>query len=194
MAPALSLTAPANHVVGWNTPGSSPVPMWRCQAWALEAAHNAGARFTVISAIRTDSVIRAHNKRYGTNLHGQQYLYDNQNRPGFFPANPPSKTSHCGFQDGSPSYPHPGRSLPKIKWGLDIVDDGTENSAANTVRVLNRIGIKAALAYPGSAAEGHHAIVLSGATRVRLVLFRQAAKHHSSKWASIVKRAWSRAR
>ena len=57
MAGALVLFAPPWHTVGWNTPGSPPVPIFRAHALAFEAAHNAGARFALVSGDRRDSVL-----------------------------------------------------------------------------------------------------------------------------------------
>lgn len=184
IADSTSLTKPKKDIVGYNTPGGRPIPVFRAQAWALEAAHNDGARFVVMSAIRTDSVIASFNSKYGENLHGQQYLYDHQNQPGFYPANSPLRTSHCGWQDGSTYYPHIGQMLNYLNWGLDVVDDGSINDAAKLVWHLNRVGIKAAKAYPGAASENHHIVLLTGAWQIWKVLFNQRRTHNSKAWAT----------
>lgn len=182
-AQAISLKGHPFAVVPYNTPGAEPRPLFRCQAWALEVCHNHGARFVVTSGIRVQHIVDEFNKTYGTNLHGQQYLYDHQNDPGFFPANPPWVGSHCGFADGSKYYPNRGSKLKKIKFGIDLIDDGTANEASSTVRHGNEAGISMALAYPGSAAEAHHVVILSSATRCWWQLYRQARSHHSKQWA-----------
>src|SRR4051812_42454068 len=98
------------------------IPLYRCQAWALELVDHAGVEPVIISGIRDDKWINQHNKQFGTNLHGQGYLFRNQNRPGFNPANSPQTTSHCDFSDGSAFYGHYARAgarLPKIVNGID---------------------------------------------------------------------------
>lgn len=183
MAGALALFAPPWHTVGWNTPGSSPVPIFRAHALAFQAAHNAGARFTLVSGDRRDAVLAKFNAEHGTNLHGQQYLYDHQGQPGFYPANPPGRTSHCLFSDGNPVYRTPaGGHLPSYMLGIDAVDDGKENDCSHLVGVLNSLGIHAVRPYPGSA-EAHHLVIdRPFASRARYVLIKQAARHHSRAW------------
>lgn len=184
IADATNLRARKADVVAYNTPGAEPAPLYRAQAWALEAAHNDGARFTVASAIRTDSVLATFNKKYGTDHVGQQYLYDHQGDPGFYPANPPTRTSHCGWQDGSTYYPHVGEKLNYINWGIDAEDDGSSNDASLLVWHLNHVGIRAAKAYPGSASENHHIVLLTGAWQIWKVLYSQRRKHNSKAWAN----------
>ena len=189
MANALSLTAPAWHTIGWNTPGSRPVPMFRAHAWALQAAHNRGARFTVTSADRRDAVLARHNRQFGTHLHGQQYLYDHQHEPGFFAANPPSRTSHCLFSDGNAVYrTAAGGLLPAYMLGIDAVDDGSLNDCTRLVEHLRELGIHAERPYPGSGEAHHFVIDQPFAQRAWTVLLRQRARHHSRAWRDSVER------
>lgn len=181
---SVALNRRANIVVPYAAGGVGEVtPLWRMQAWALEAAHNAGARFTVASGIRDDDILNVFNKNYGTHHLGQQYLFNHQHDPGFFPANPPTRTSHAGWQDGSQFYPAIGRRLPNVKWGIDAEDDGSANDATKLVWFLNRVGIHAAKAYPGSAAENHHIVILASNRQCWNALFKTARKAHSAKWA-----------
>lgn len=183
IAYATSLVRRKKEIVAYNTPGGEPCPVFRAVAWALEAAHNDGARFNVASSIRSDDVLAWFNPKYGTNHSGQQYLYDHQNDPGFYPANPPTRTSHCGWQDGSTYYPHVGVRLNYINWGIDATDDGSVNDAAALVWHLNHVGIRAAKAYPGASSENHHIVILTGAFQIWKVLFNQRRTHNSKAWA-----------
>jgi hypothetical protein len=182
---AAYLLGSPNNIVGFNTPGASPVPVYRAQAWALWAAHINGARYVLTSAIRTDAVLEDFNRKNGTDLHGQEYLYEGYIRgeAGFLPANPPTRTSHCGFQDGSTYYPDLGARLPNIKWGIDCVDDGSVNDAAKTVWHLNNAGLHAAKAYPGESSENHHIVLLCSPREAWLALFKQSRKAHNARWA-----------
>ncbi len=183
MANALSLTAPAYHTVGFNTPGGQPIPMFRAHAWALQAAHNHGARFTITSADRRDDVLARHNKRYGTNLHGQGYLFANQHRPGFYPANPPTRSSHCLYSDGSAVYhAPPGTRIPAYMLGIDAVDDGSANDCTRLVEHLRELGIKAVRPYPGSSEAHHFVIAEQFAKRAWTVLLQQRSREHSRAW------------
>jgi hypothetical protein len=131
------------------------IPLYRCQAWALELADHAGVEPVIISGIRDDAVINQHNRQFGTNLHGQQYLVNLWRAGRGNPANSPQTTSHCGFSDGSGFYGRyapAGRRLPKIVNGIDAVNNA---KAAEIVRVLNRLGFPAALPY-NSGSELHH--------------------------------------
>lgn len=71
------------------------VPMPRGLAFGISHIESHGAPVSIFSADRTVAAITAHNKEFGTTLHAQQYLFDNQGKPGFNPANPPTRTSHC---------------------------------------------------------------------------------------------------
>jgi hypothetical protein len=131
------------------------VPMFRMHAWALlDYEHHNPGRLFVNSAIRDDRILRAFNRKYRTNLKSQQYLYDHQNEPGFFPANPPSRTSHAGFSDGNPHYGPVGSRLPKYKWGIDAVAR-PGGDAAGIVGWLNNHGYHATRPYP-TTSERHH--------------------------------------
>lgn len=130
------------------------VPLYRCQAWALELARFHGARICLLSGIRNDSVIAAHNRQFGTSLHGQAWLVRmHQADPAHYaPANSPRTTSHCGYADGNRWYGPPGARIPKIKTGIDACDGPT---AKKIVAVLNHIGIRAAQPYH-TGSELHH--------------------------------------
>jgi hypothetical protein len=144
-------------------PGFSPygvvtyrgIPLYRCQAWALELVDHAGVTPRIISGIRDDAVIAAHNRQFGTNLHGQQYLVNLAASGRGNPANPVNQTSHCDFSDGSTIYGHYapkyGR-LPKVVNGIDALDNAT---AGRIVAKLNQLGFPASLPY-SSGSELHH--------------------------------------
>lgn len=130
------------------------IPLYRAQAWALELVDHAGVTPVIISGIRDDAIIAQHNRQFGTNLHGQQYLIDLA-RHGGNPANPLNETSHCDYSDGNRVYgryaPRFGR-LPKIVNGIDALDNAT---ADRIVRTLNHLGFPASLPY-SSGSELHH--------------------------------------
>lgn len=159
----LSVLNPAYHTVLFDG-----VPMWRAQAWALKDARLHGVKFTVNSAIRDDKIMRQwQGKGMRAGLHGQQYLYDHQNQPGFFPANPPNRTSHAGFSDGTPIFKTPpGGRLPKYMWGIDAVDHPGGDAAA-LVRWFNAHGYRAARPYPTSSERHHFTFTKSPAANAR---------------------------
>lgn len=183
MAAPTSLLAPAWHTVPYNYPGFAPVPVFRAHVWALEAARHRGAAFQLVSADRRDAVLAKFNRAHGTHLHGQQYLYDHQHEPGFYPANPPNKTSHCLFSDGSSVYRTPaGGRIPDCMLGIDAIDRGKQNDCAHLVAVLNALGIPAVRPYPGSS-EAHHFVISRPFGRTAwFALLRQTSKHHSKAW------------
>lgn len=131
------------------------IPLYRCQAWALELVDHAGVEPVIISGIRDDKWINQHNKQFGTNLHGQQYLVNLWRAGRGNPANSPQTTSHCDFSDGSAVYGRyapAGHRLPKIVNGIDAVDNLT---AARIVNKLKDLGFPASLPYD-SGSELHH--------------------------------------
>lgn len=148
----------------WQTCAYQSVPIFRALALALDHAAEDGARFAVLSADRRDSVLARFNRLHGTHLHGQQYLYDHQHDPGFFPANRPGTTSHCLCADGNPAYrvgsrliPAGGR-LPRWFLGIDAVDTGAgakANDCSMLVGHLERLGYHVTRPYH-SGAEAHH--------------------------------------
>jgi lysozyme len=158
----------------WQTCSYRNVPMFRALALALDHAAAAGARFAVFSADRRDPVLATFNKLHGTELHGQQYLWDHQREPGFFPANPPGKTSHCLCSDGNPAYrvgtrliPAGGR-LPRYFLGIDAVDTGAgarPNDCSRLIATLERLGYHVTRPYH-SGAEAHHFSFTSDPTPV----------------------------
>src|SRR4051812_41508053 len=77
------------------------VPVPRGVAFALYHVGKHGGHIDLFSCLRTATVVNAHNRAFGTNLHSQAWLFANQSRPGFNPANPPSRSSHCGYSDGN---------------------------------------------------------------------------------------------
>src|SRR4051812_8332983 len=88
----------------WETCSYENVPIFRALALALDHAAEDGASFAGLSADRRDPVLAKFNRLHGTHLHGQQFLFDHQHDPGFFPANRPGTTSHCLFADGNAAY------------------------------------------------------------------------------------------
>ena len=148
---------PLDHTVSFHD-----VPMFRMLALALHHAERHGASFYVNSADRRDDVLKRFNAAHGTNLHGQQYLYENQRNPGFFPANPPTMTSHCLFSDGNPAYrvgDHfipAGGKLPDWMLGIDANDkNGAPNDCSRLVGTLEKLGYHVTRPYH-SGSEAHH--------------------------------------
>lgn len=149
----------------WHTIACAPevgkVPLFRALALALDHAHQHDARFSLASADRRDRTLKAFNAKHGTNLHGQQYLYDHQGQPGFYPANPPAKTSHCLFSDGSAAYRvrgrviAPGGRLPNYMLGIDATDDGSNNDCSRLIGTLERLGYRVTRPYH-TGSEAHH--------------------------------------
>lgn len=151
--------APLLHVVSFHG-----VPLWRVQAYVLWVCEHHGARISVASGIRVDSIIAAHNHQYGTNLHGQQYAIDHQGQPGWSAANPLNKTSHCGYSDGSPCYRDSrGRQIPataripKFMWGIDVDDLGKIEDNSHLLHVAHGLGFDLLAPYH-SGSERHHLI------------------------------------
>lgn len=145
----------------WRRPGGvvnfHGVPLFRAQAWALlDYELHSGRPLQINSVIRDDKILRDFNRKYHTNLHSQQYLYDHQHDPGFFPANPPWLTSHAGHSDGNRYYGPPRARLPRWKWGIDAVNE-PGGDAAHIVAWLMGHGYKAVRPYtPPSENERHH--------------------------------------
>lgn len=135
------------------------VPMPRGLAFALDHIEDHGGKVDIFSADRTVKAVAAHNKQFGTNLHAQQYLYDNQHRPGFNPANPPNRTSHAYYSDGNAAYGGrgPGVRLPWYMLGLDLADRGKSEDVSNFLRVARKLGYKVTQPYK-SGSERHHII------------------------------------
>ena len=158
----------------WATVDYKGVPMFRALALALDHAAEAGAAFTVLSADRRDAVLARFNKQYGTSLHGQQYLYDHQREPGFYPANRPGTTSHCLCSDGNPAYrvgsrvvPSGGR-LPKYFLGIDACDGGAgakPNDCSMLIGHLEKLGYHVTRPYH-TGSEAHHFSFTSDPTPV----------------------------
>jgi hypothetical protein len=177
----LSLGFPAYHVVNFHG-----VPMWRAQAWALKDYElHSGKPLIVNSAIRTDSVIKDFNRKHGTHLHGQQYLYDAywvHHLPGFFPANKPNQTSHCGFSDGNHYYRVRGKQipaghrLPDHMWGIDATNEPGGDSA-HIVSWLNSHGYHAKRPYNTDSERHHFMFTASPAGNAR----KRLAAHYAGR-------------
>lgn len=151
--------------------------MWRAQAWALKDARLHGVKFTVNSAIRDRAIMeRWRGKGMRAGLHDQQYLYDHQHEPGFFPANPPGRTSHAGFSDGTAVFKAPpGGRIQKFMWGIDAVNQ-PGGDAAELVAWLNAHGYKAVRPYPTSSERHHFTFTKSPAVNARARLARYYSK------------------
>lgn len=149
MPKGLELWKPAYGIV--NFQGK---PMYRCLAWALHDYVLHGGHLTVNSADRRDSVVRRFNKRYHTDVHSQKFLFEHQDEPGFFPANPPGTSSHERRADGNVFYGKRGSLIPRYKLGIDAVQR-PGGDAHDVVAWLNRRGYKATRPY-FSSAERHH--------------------------------------
>lgn len=130
------------------------IPMPRALAWALHDYELHGGHLLVYSADRRDSVIKAFNKKYGTDLLSQKYLWEHQHDPGFFPANPPGFSSHELRSDGIPFYGKRGEPIPWWKLGIDAVNV-PGGDAARVVTWLNAHGYGARRPYT-SRKERHH--------------------------------------
>jgi lysozyme len=148
----------------WETCGFDDVPMFRALALALDHAREAGAKFTVLSADRRDATLARFNRKHGTHLHGQQYLYDHQGQPGFYPANRPGTTSHCLFADGNAAYRvgskilPSGARMPRYFLGIDACDTGPRckpNDCSSLIGTLERLGYHVTRPYH-SGSEAHH--------------------------------------
>lgn len=141
----LSILHPAYHIVNYRG-----VPIFRAQAWALTDAANHGIKFTVNSGDRRESTIVKFNRRHGTSLSSQAFLYRMwlQRKPGYNPANPPDRGTHLLIGDGVV-----GRLFQKLKpWqlGLDLGGD-----VDGLIRYLNAHGYSVYRPY-SSASERHH--------------------------------------
>lgn len=147
------------------------VPTFRGLALAMKDAADHGAPHLVYSSDRRDAVIAAFNRRYGTHLHGQQWLIDAHARDPthYFPANPVDETSHCLFSDGNGVYRTPkGVQIPRrgrLPWymvGIDAQDVGPHaqsNDCSHLVHVLNHLGYKCVQPYHAGS-ERHHFVFL----------------------------------
>ncbi len=158
----------------WATVSYHDVPMFRALALALDHAQEDGAQFAIWSADRRDDVLTVFNTQNGTNLHGQQFLFDHQKDPGFFPANRPDTSSHCLFADGNPAYRvgakliPVGGALPKFFLGIDASDLGPgakPNDCSILIGHLERLGYHVTRPYH-SGAEAHHFVFSSDPTPV----------------------------
>lgn len=148
---------PAYGIVSYRN-----IPLYRCQAWALDEVLEHDVVPRIISGIRNDNVIAAHNRQFHTNLHGQQFLI-NLNKAGKGnPANPVNQTSHCGFADGNPFYGPRGTKILKLKNGIDFLDNATATRVVNT---LNAIGIPAKQPYDSGSERHHGGIGRTGMTK-----------------------------
>ncbi len=142
------------------------VPMPRMLAFAIRDVERNGAPVDIFSADRTVAAIEEHNRRYHTNLHAQQYLYDHQHEPGFNPANPPSLTSHCYRADATIAklfghigvYIVPTAAIPRWALGIDLSDKGKSEDVSNFLAVSHRLGYRFAQPY-ASGSERHHVIL-----------------------------------
>lgn len=167
MPKGLELWRPAYGLVSFHG-----VPMYRCHAWALYDYELHGGHLIVNSAIRTVKAIKWHNRKFHTHLHSQQYLYDHQHEPGFFPANKPNQTSHVGYADGNPFYGPIGSRIPRYKWGIDATQR-PGGDASSAVSWLNKHGYSAERPYSSNNERHHFSFVKSPATNARKRLARR---------------------
>lgn len=148
---------------------SHSVPMVRSWALILFYADSKGAKTSVASGIRTDAVIEEHNRRFGTNLHGQQWLVNAHARdPAHFAAaNSPTTTSHCWFSDGNPVYRTAagvhipaGGQLPRYGHGMDVDDLGKIENNSHLLVVTSAAGIHLVVPYHVGS-ELHHLVLVT---------------------------------
>lgn len=170
------------HLNAYHTVLYKGVPMWRCQAWAIFDYEVHGGTVQINSAIRSNSIIAKYKgKGLRSPYSSQEYLYENQHKPGFFPANPPNRTSHCGFSDGNAyfrlstnpnAWAAPGRKIQKYQWGIDSVNR-PGGDAIRIVQWMNSHGYKAIRPYGLKQSERHHwCFMASPATNARKRLAR----------------------
>lgn len=148
------------------------VPMPRMIAFAIRDIERNGAPVVVASADRTVAAIAEHNAQFGTRLHAQQFLFDHQGEPGFNPANPPSRTSHCYKADatiaallsrwGVPTVA--GGPIPRWALGVDLDDVGKHEDVTKFMSVAHRLGYVFAQPY-SSGSERHHVILVQSPIR-----------------------------
>ena len=150
---------PLLHTVNFHD-----VPIFRGLALCIADVEAHGAPVAIFSADRRDATIKRFNRKYGTNLHGQQYLYDNQGRPGFNPANSPSTTSHCLRADGNAFYRNsrhrvyaPGARMPWHLLGIDLSDKGKSENVSRFLHVAHMRGYHFGQPYPVGG-ERHHVV------------------------------------
>jgi hypothetical protein len=142
------------------------VPIPRGLAFAIWHIEDHGAPVSIFSADRTVKAIADHNAQFGTQLHAQQFLFDNQNKPGFNPANPPARTSHCYFADGNPAYKNskgqivaPGGRIPWYSVGIDLADKGKTEDCRHFLTVAHKLGYEFIQPYKVGS-EQHHVIAV----------------------------------
>jgi hypothetical protein len=148
------------HIVSFHN-----VPMPRGLAFAIHHIESHGATVSIASADRRMNVIAEHNKQFGTNLHGQAYLVSMhaQNPGQYAAANPPNRTSHCYFSDGSAAYQlngkqiPPGGGLPWYMCGIDLDDRGKIEDASRFVSAAKKLGYSFVQPY-SSGTERHHVV------------------------------------
>jgi hypothetical protein len=154
-----------DHVVSFHG-----VPMFRGLAFAIDHIEDHGGRVVIASADRRVKSIEEHNRQFGTRLHAQQFLFDNQWKPGFNPANPPNRTSHCLFCDDRVAavmraHGHPrlraGSKLPWYALGIDLSDRGTQEHPQHFIHVAHELGYNVVQPY-SSGSERHHVIFVEG--------------------------------
>lgn len=140
------------------------VPIPRGVAFALYHIAKHGGEIAIFSGIRTDNVIRAHNREFGTHLKSQPELVHLAAIGQGNPANSPSTTSHCWRSDGNRAYKDAhGRQIPsghELPWymiGLDIADRGEVESVDDFLRAARKLGYKVSQPYPVGG-ERHHVV------------------------------------
>lgn len=145
------------------------VPVPRGVAFAIYHCEQHGAKVSLSSCIRTDAIIKAHNKQFGTNLHGQQWCIDMHAKDpaNYAAANPVNKTSHCWYSDGSPVYKNSrGRVIPptgRLPWyqiGIDLDDRGKYEDNSHFLGVAHNLGYSFVAPYR-SGSERHHLVLQS---------------------------------
>lgn len=159
-----------------NTVSYRGVPIFRGLAFTIYHIEKHGGHVDIFSADRRDKIIEEHNRQFGTHLHGQGYLYSGyiHGHAGFNPANPPSRTSHCLYSDGSRAYKNrfgrhiaPGGKLPWYELGIDLSDKGKQEDVSHFLHVAHSLGYPFVQPY-SSGSERHH-VVLTKSPINRLV-------------------------
>jgi hypothetical protein len=127
------------------------IPLYRCQAWALELVKEAGVEPVIISGIRDDRS-SASTTGASTPTSTASSTSWTCSAPGGQPRQLAATTSHCHHADGNHYYGPAGANIPLIKNGIDAEDNA---KAEAIVAKLNHLGFPAACPYH-TGSELHH--------------------------------------
>jgi hypothetical protein len=151
-------SAPLDHVVSYRR----HVPLERGLCYCIYLVGKHGFEPDLLSASRDMDDIAAHNRGYGTNLHGQQWLIDAHARDPqhFAPANSVDTTSHCLHSDGNSHYRVNGKQIPargRLPWYMRGIDMGTNAQASKFCQKAREVGLVFVQPY-NTGSELHHVV------------------------------------